>query len=300
MDRLGTATGVVESMQALLVAERERMQAELTAAGSPEAWLRQRLPLLSATCPSGLGEADVVAGTLACFEDAEKRLGECQLCQAPDRPAPCERSYGVFTEGQVPIWDGNHQVQRQPCERWREYALRRRLRVSRVPSRHTVCSLQSFEPRTVRHDQALGQVYQFVEHVCSGGPDWILIHGRQGSGKTHLGCAILRALLRRLRGVHMLYVDLPSLRTALRTHQFDSAEAEPTAELRQTDVLVLDNVMPAGPKDGWVYERIEDALYERWTEQRTTVLLTREQPATLVAMFNRLTTLSEVAPCSLE
>ena len=86
----------------------------------------------------------------------------------------------------------------------------------------------------------------------------------------------------------------------MKGYNFDSKEADPMDRLRDTELLVLDNLdMPRLSKEAWLKDRVEGLLYQRWNRRRATLITTHGTLGDIVVAFPGITTLSEAPRCSL-
>lgn len=296
MDQVATAMDP-GGLGLLREADRVELQQAATAAGSPSALMTTRFPRLGATCPPGLTEQALLAETAAWYEDAEARLALCATC--PPGGGACHGSSSLFKQGQLPVWRGER-VERARCERYREWRLGQRLAISNVPERYrgsTFGALQVTTPAQLATAAALGE---FMRVLRTGGDPWLVISGPANSGKTHLGCALLRAIPAMLSRKHFWYSDMNELRIQMKAYNFASGGDDPMDRLRDTEVLVFDNLDIARlAKDSWLLDRVEGVLYQRWNRRRATLITTHGTFGDIVVAFPGITTLREAPSCSL-
>lgn len=136
-----------------------------------------------------------------------------------------------------------------------------------ISPRFRACTLDNY--RTPLRAQALAldacraYVDQFAENLTAG--RCLLLLGNFGNGKTHLGCAILKAVVERFNAT-ALYVPAADIIAALKSSFARDAEHSETdimAELAAVDLLLLDEI---GAQGGTEFERqslhqIIDARY---------------------------------------
>lgn len=98
-------------------------------------------------------------------------------------------------------------------------------------------SFSDYECASDLHQTAKDAVVEW----CSGaGNRWCFLHGPVGTGKTHLACAAVAALVG--GKVYARYEWVPELIDYLRIHQVDGLYEERIAQLRAVEALVLDDL----------------------------------------------------------
>lgn len=307
MDQVATAMDP-GALGALREADRAELRQAAAAAGGPAALLAARFPRLASACPTGLTEEALLAETVAWYEDAEARLSLCATC--PATGGACHGSSSLFKQGQLPVWRA-YRVERSRCERYREWRLRERLAISNVPDRYRGCTLVEserdhgcrltvFKCKTPAMLATAAAIGEFHREMRSGGEPWLVVSGPANTGKTHLGCAVLRTIPIVLPRKHFWYSDMNELRFQMKAFNFASGGDDPMARLRDTEVLVFDNLDIARlAKDAWLMDRVEGVLYERWNRRRATLITTHGTFGDIVVAFPGITTLREAPWCSL-
>lgn len=159
-----------------------------------------------------------------------------------------------------------------------------RLAAAKIPERYQRCTFSSFEAEYPGSGPSLKTAAlaarRFLEEYPAGtSGQGLLLRGPTGAGKTHLACALLRALVEH-KGAKGLFLDwttlLEEMRQALRTSapwrkedDFDALlEPAMTAE-----VLVLDD-LGAGRPTEWSLEVAGTLLGARYSHCRTTIITT--------------------------
>lgn len=298
MEHVGSATGLdAMALETGREADRERLRGASREGGGPEMYLQATHPRLAKSCPPGLSESALVAETTGWYGDAEARLGLCATC--PPSGGACDRVVSLLPPGHLPVWQGERVVPAR-CERFREWRLGQRLAISDVPERYRGCKLTEFPVESPAQQEGLDAVKWFFDELRDGGAPWLVVAGPSATGKTYLGCAMLRDVPRAHPRKRFWYSDMHELRVAMKGYKFDSDDEDPTERLRSTELLVLDNMDPSRLlREAWLHERVADVLYQRWNRRRATLLTTHESVDELVAAFPTITTFSEVPRCSL-
>jgi DNA replication protein DnaC len=141
---------------------------------------------------------------------------------------------------------------------------------SRIPTRFSHCTLDSFETIQPSLYRALMNTRKFVEEyplVDVG----LLYLGSCGVGKTHLAVAALRELIN--KGIPGLFYDFRDLLKEIQdsynpnTH---TSELKILAPVFEADVLVLDELGASKPTE-WVQETMTHVINKRYNEKKITI-----------------------------
>jgi DNA replication protein DnaC len=159
----------------------------------------------------------------------------------------------------------------------------RALQRARIPARYEHCDLENFEtdvyeavPDAPAYKRSLSQAKLVVEGFARDYPltldAGLLLIGPCGVGKTHLGVAVLKQLVR--RGHEALFYDYREL---LKEIQNSYNPENPISESRllepvlNAEVLLLDDLGSSKPSN-WALEMIGHILTTRYNEKRVTLL----------------------------
>ncbi|MCS4310235.1 DNA replication protein DnaC [Pseudomonas sp. BIGb0381] len=213
----------------------------------------------------------------------ETRAGEC-------------REHGQFPDNLVtqfganPVWfgcprcqfDGRHSQdvhQRSKASGiHRERVLNERLLDAGIPARFTACTLSNWSADAPAKAQALaacgGFVEAFEENFAVGRSAMLL--GTVGTGKTHLGTAMLQAVIRQhaLAGLVGLYATAGSIIRDVKATfgNRGRTEADVYADLIRPDLLVIDEV---GVQHGTDFERqvLFEVINGRYEKIKPTIVV---------------------------
>lgn len=160
----------------------------------------------------------------------------------------------------------------RPCDCQRPLEVAWRLSRAGLPAGFRAATLENF--RVAAHTgKALLMAKRFVEEFMPGSgndrPPGLLLTGSVGVGKTHLACAMARALVEQ-KNIEARFVDVRELLDRLRSSYGQDAGESHAAILKplvSADLVVIDELGAARPSD-WVFETIElliGGLYNRMT-----------------------------------
>lgn len=249
--------------------------------------------------------------------DAKARTLGDMIAPLGDRTDTC-REHGEFTAtgtrlGKREIWTicPDCKEARLAAERQaeaREQAERERMHLeamlgqAAIPKRFMARSLDNFVAETPEQQHALSVTREFAEnfaHHAERG-DSLIFSGLPGTGKSHLGIALLQAVMPEHVG---LYITCMGLIRAVRDtwgRDAERTEVEVLREFGTVDLLVIDEV---GVQNGTDNEQslIFDVLDRRYRDMRPTVMLTNQDKAGFKVfvgdrVFDRLTETARWVP----
>jgi len=175
------------------------------------------------------------------------------------------------------------------CECRAAAAYWKRVAAARIPARYEHCDFQSFQVNVHDHpayNQSLRQARFLAERFAQEYPaqnDFgLLFMGPCGVGKTHLGVAILRALIE--KGVDSLFCDFRELLKSIQSSYnpvAQTSEMEILAPVLEAEVLLLDDLGASKPSV-WVLDTVAHVLNSRYNDKRATLITTNylDTPAT--------------------
>ncbi len=152
---------------------------------------------------------------------------------------------------------------------------------AKIPQRYAHCEFENFDilrtpDRSIERAKVIAE--KFVEEYPMPQPFGLLFVGPQGVGKTHLGVAIIKRLMKS-KSVPCLFRTFPEL---LKEIQNSYNPVSRTSELSllepvlETKVLVLDELGAHNPSE-WVQEEVAYVLNYRYNENKVTILTTNYQ-----------------------
>lgn len=263
---------------------------------SPREWLRAACPRLGSSCPTTWSDQDFARETVPTYELAEARLAACARC--PETGGACADDVSMWAPGQVPTWV-NTSLEGKPCDRWREYLVRRRLTDSNVPRSLHGKTFRSFEQRNADAVAAVEAVARLHDEIRREQSGWLVLTGGQGAGKTHLAVALLRNLITKIPRALVWYADGATVRGLLQERWADRGKGspDPLENAARSNVLVFEDLDPRG--HALIREPIEALLRRRWLAAMPTLVTSRDSTRVLAKAYAAVPGLTEAPTCQL-
>ncbi|HLW84608.1 MAG TPA: ATP-binding protein [Candidatus Sulfotelmatobacter sp.] len=164
------------------------------------------------------------------------------------------------------------------------------LAAARIPKRYEHCELDNYDTDFPAANPSLAEAHfmasAFAEKYGPHGDRGLLIIGKIGTGKTHLGVGIIKKLILN-KGVPCLFYDYRELLKEIQNSYNAAVQTTELDVLRpvfDTEVLVLDELGAVKPTE-WVWDTVSLILNSRYNDQRTTIITTNfdDQPAASAA-----------------
>jgi DNA replication protein DnaC len=112
---------------------------------------------------------------------------------------------------------------------------------------------------------------------------FLLLYGPVGSGKTFLSAALLKRLIMRTNCSGKM-IEFQQLLFSLRNcYSEGRSEEEILGPLRNTDILVIDELGKARTENEWQMERLDDLINWRYNAGKVTILTTNFKPLSATA-----------------
>lgn len=193
------------------------------------------------------------------------------------RPTTAEESYPDFG---VALGDGL----KFPDDLQARMVAEMHLRESGIPPKYLDKSFDSFIARDKKRKDLLDSAQGYVKSFNLENKSkyfGLFFSARTGAGKTHLACAILKAVI--LKGYNGVYCNVPRLLELLRELMFDRAAYDDRgflARCESADLLVIDD-LGCETVTGWVQDRLYLLVNRRYEDMGRTIVTTNCSDATL-------------------
>ena len=110
--------------------------------------------------------------------------------------------------------------------------------IYRLPRSHWHCHFSNFEWGTVQPSGLLEQMETFLESVAAGRDTHLLLAGRPGIGKTHLGVAAYRWMADRVGTTLTTWVNVPTFCDHIK-QSYNDSEYDPLLDYADARALVV-------------------------------------------------------------
>lgn len=148
--------------------------------------------------------------------------------------------------------------------------------------RYAICTFKNFKTNSESQKKALNQAENFVKLIKSGehnGKNLIISgNGKVGTGKTHLGCAIVNALCDNC--IPAYYINSIKMFNEIRNNNFDSTE------YMTVDVLFIDDIGKEKVTE-WGCQTLYEIINERYNNYRPTIITVENNISTLEEYYNK-------------
>ncbi len=153
------------------------------------------------------------------------------------------------------------------------------LDAARIPKRYEHCELSSFTTDFPGAHRSLAMAHiaasKFAQEYDPGDGTGLLLIGKIGTGKTHLGVGILKELILN-RGIGCIFYDYRELLKQIQNSYNASVQTTELDVLRpvfDAEVLFLDELGAVKPSE-WVWDTVSLILNTRYNNNRTTIITT--------------------------
>jgi DNA replication protein DnaC len=167
------------------------------------------------------------------------------------------------------------------------------LEAARIPKRYEHCELPSFTTDFPGAHPSLALAYiaasRFAQEYDPGDGTGLLLIGKIGTGKTHLGVGIIKELIL-TRGISCLFYDYRELLKQIQNSYNASVQTTELDVLRpvfDTEVLFLDELGAVKPTE-WVWDTVSLILNTRYNNNRTTIITTNFEDQAAAGATNSL------------
>jgi DNA replication protein DnaC len=205
------------------------------------------------------------------------------LRQYPERGAECEK-HGAYTSRNYygSTWSGcvtcaNEEAAKRKDEserRDRQNRIENRLMASGLEGRFLTAGFDNFHADTAAQQKVLEACRQYADTVRGDSGSGLWLIGPPGTGKTHLGSAMVRHIIEQKDAMAAIFSGREIIRMLRATWAKDSAKSEEQVinDLAHTRLLVIDEIGVGFGSDS-EHVQLFDVIDLRYKHGRPVVLL---------------------------
>lgn len=171
-------------------------------------------------------------------------------------------------------------AKREHEQMMREHRLLQIMNKARIPAKFKEKTFENFEPVNDKAKARKETVLEYVDTVCSDSHEGksLIMLGKLGNGKTHLACAMLKAIILSTMKP-CLYVTFSEVVRRVKAswkNSSDEGEEDVYRDLARPHVLVIDEV---GMQNFTDFEQVVayEVINARYLAEKPTVLITNLQ-----------------------
>lgn len=141
-----------------------------------------------------------------------------------------------------------------------------------IPHRHMHSGFRNYTTELPGQNFALKSCISFSKAMIEGEKRNLILSGKTGTGKTHLGCATARTLLN--KGLFVRYITSEDMANEIANawKKADDSEAAAIYRFTDTDLLILDEYGLHDRHENRL-QLVHKVLYSRYDEAKPTMLI---------------------------
>lgn len=200
-------------------------------------------------------------------------------CSGERRSAP--KGWKGCPKCQQARWDAEVKKQAAKEQQEREaQKMERLIRDSRIPARFQGKTFENFEAHNRKAASHLDKLREYADLIVSGdhGGRSLILLGKVGNGKTHLGCALLADVIRRTArgGAYWTFAELVRAIKGSYSKGAEYSESDVYERVGSPALAVIDEV---GMQNFTEFEQTVayEVINRRYLDEKPTVLITNLQ-----------------------
>ena len=296
------ATAEADRLEKLYGEMQARQEARILELGGPAAYVQEKAPRISSQYSGKVTLKLVMSDNEYAWTFAGERTEECARC--PPKGGTCANSKDP---GETIVIE-NEALGRGKCGKYVGYVLRKNMAFRGVPETLLDVSLDDLLEKNANYPLRVDLAKWIWKAIKHQKPFPLLLTGGHGWDRTQLMAAIMRNLCQDwplFMNAH--YTFGPRLAMQLKEYyklHDQAGEADsPLYQCGKCDVLVIDNIDPRPPGKEewkpWFIEAIDYMLWERISENKTTLMASRMSAKELAEFFD-LSFMLPIAELSLD
>ena len=185
------------------------------------------------------------------------------------------------------------QTNKQHQEELQQKLLQHRIHSTGLNQRYLECGFSNYSVSTIEQQQVVGYCQNFTQQLLNGSKSSFILYGTPGTGKTHLGSAIVRNLIYKTKMSARYITSAQIAQTIMNSWSIeDQSEEQWIQFFADFDLLVLDEY-GLHDRHSARLELIHKVLYKRYDMMKPTMIISNFTMETLeqdlgVRLWSRL------------
>ncbi|MBD8010663.1 ATP-binding protein [Acinetobacter pecorum] len=165
------------------------------------------------------------------------------------------------------------QTNKQHQEELQQKLLQYRIHSTGLNQRYLECGFSNYSVSTIEQQQVVGYCQNFTQQLLNGSKSSFILYGTPGTGKTHLGSAIVRNLIYKTKMSARYITSAQIAQTIMSSWSIeDQSEEQWIQFFADFDLLVLDEY-GLHDRHSARLELIHKVLYKRYDMMKPTMII---------------------------